>query len=75
MADGTYSQATWEQYDGNHVRCPNPTKVMHRHTYRMELIGVCGVHEAFFQRHGSYFPYIPPGPHCPQPCCRGGHDA
>ena len=74
MADGTYVRATWEWYDGNHMRCSHPTTTMHFDRGHGRLVGVCGVHSGVIKRTGAFFPYIPPGPHCAQPCCRGGND-
>jgi hypothetical protein len=70
IADGTYVEATWQWYDGNHMRCPHPTSRMHLDRSSMSMVGVCGVHSRVIARTGAFFPYIPPGPHCPQTCCR-----
>ena len=67
-ADGTYDHDRWLQYDGNHVRCKNPTRMMHRAPGG--LVGVCLVHSRVIKRTGAYFPYLEPGVGCHQPCCR-----
>ena len=68
-AAGTYDHATWLQYDGNHIRCTNPARTLRRGS--TGWVGLCHMHNAVVKRSGQYFPYLPPGPRCTQPCCKG----
>lgn len=71
-ADGTYDHATWLRYDGNHVRCRNPTKMMRRGSGGW--VGLCGLHDAVVRRRRQYFPYLPAGETCHEPCCLGDRE-
>jgi hypothetical protein len=67
-AAGTYDHSLWLRYDGNHVRCENPSRMMRRDS--TGWVGLCRLHDAAAKKRGQYFPYIPPGRGCQEPCCR-----
>ena len=66
-ADGTYDHDVWLQYDGNHVRCQDKGKTLRRNEWGW--YDLCGMHDLMARRTKLFYPYIPPGRECKQPCC------
>ena len=64
-----FSQEKWQWLDAGHERCPNPTRKLRRTAERW--VGLCGRHDPGDGGTLEFYPYLAPGPTCPQPCCRG----
>lgn len=67
-ARGAYDHDRWLWLDGGHERCRNKVKTLRRGADGW--YGVCGLHDLMARRHdGLFYPYMPPGRGCRQPCC------
>ena len=62
-----YDHDKWLWLDGGHERCPH--RVSKLMPTRERWVGFCKRHDP--GPSGQFFPYIPPGESCRQPCCRG----